>query len=81
MSDITKRSRRRHKGSRWTRVKRKKSERFDWKVVLNEIYTTIGKAGALSSSPYKLLKELKNRYNMKLPISQIQSWLKRKGFS
>jgi transposase InsO family protein len=78
MSDIIKRSRRRHKGSRWTRVKRKKSERFDWKVALNEIYTTIGKAGALSSSPHKLLKELKNRYNIKIPISQIQSWLEGK---
>ena len=76
MSDIIKGSRRRRKGSRWTRVKHKKSK--DWKVALNEIYTTVGKAGALSSSPYKLLKELKKRFNISIPVSQINSWLKGK---
>jgi transposase InsO family protein len=75
MSDISKKSRRRRKGSRWTRVKKIK---IDWKKALNEIYTTVGKAGALSSSPYKLLSELKKRYNIKIPVSQVQSWLEGK---
>jgi transposase InsO family protein len=65
-------SRRRRRG--WARVKQS-SSRLNWKTALNEIYTSVGKTGALSSSPSRLSKELKKRYNINVTLSQIKSWL------
>jgi transposase InsO family protein len=60
---------------RWTK-KKKRVQKKDWKAALNEIYTTVGKPAALSSSPSRLLRELNLRYNIKnVSLLQIQDWL------
>ena len=61
--------------ARWTRVK-KRAPKKDWKAALNEIYSNVGKPAALSSSPSRLLKELKYRYKIKnVTLSQVREWL------
>jgi transposase InsO family protein len=60
--------------TKWTRKKR--GPKKDWKVALNEIYTSVGKPAALSSSPARLLQELKLRYDIKnVSSKQIEGWL------
>lgn len=64
----------RRRGTKWGKLKKKKT--VDWKAALNEIYTTVGKPAALSSSPALLLKELKTRYNIKdVSTAAVKDWL------
>ena len=60
------------RGHKWSKQKQTKS---DWKKALNEIYTTVGQAGAFSSSPFRLSRELKKRYRIVVPQTKIQNWL------
>ena len=47
-----------------------------WQDALNTIYDSIGKAGALSSSPLILKKELEKRYQItNVSTKQINEWL------
>lgn len=69
---------RKRRGHRWTKVKKKtkiSDDQVNWKFYLNSIYTSIGRAGALSSSPSRLLRELKQRYNIKIPLMKVKQWL------
>ena len=64
----------RGKKTKWTKQKKKKL--VDWQIALNDIYTTVGKPAALSSTPSRLLRELKIRYGIKnVSLEQIKLWL------
>lgn len=68
--------RRRRKGvaKKWSRPKQKKS--ILWQDALKNIYTSIGEADALSSSPSRLQKQLLSRYNISnVSREQISDWL------
>lgn len=58
------------------RVKVERKKRIAWEQALNDIYSSVGKPAALSSSPARLLKELKLRYNIKnVSLAKVQEWL------
>lgn len=71
---------RKKRGHKWTKNKKrsfKKETPIVWQDALNEIYESIGKAGALSSSPDILKKELLSRYQISnVSLKKIQDWLK-----
>jgi transposase InsO family protein len=64
------------RGHNWSLKKKQKIVKLVWQEALNEIYDSLGKAGALSSSPSILKKELQKRYKItNVSINQINEWL------
>lgn len=67
--------RRRKGATKWSRIK-KKTQKLSWQDALKIIYTSIGKADALSSSPSRLQKQLLARFNISnVSRDQIANWL------
>lgn len=66
----------RKRGNKWTKKKKQTIVKLVWQEALNEIYDSLGKAGALSSSPHILKKELQKRYKISnVSTKQISEWL------
>ena len=64
------------RGNKWTQKKKRVVEKVIWQDALNTIYTTPGQAGAFSSSPNILKKELQKQFNIEnVTTDQIKEWL------
>jgi len=73
----------RRRGHRWTVRKRSGQAKppviNSWQEALNIIYESLGKAGAYSSSPRTLKRELKSVYDINnVSLAEIQKWLNNK---
>jgi transposase InsO family protein len=74
---------RRRRGHKWTTRKRvgkpqqhKQPNIITWQEALDEIYDTLGKPGALSSSPDTLKRELMSRFKIdNVSLNKISKWL------
>jgi transposase InsO family protein len=66
----------RKRGHNWSSTKKKKVLKLTWQDALNNIYDSIGQAGALSSSPSILKAELEKRFKItNVSLNQIKDWL------
>ena len=66
----------RKRGHKWTSQKKQNVVKLMWQDALNNIYDSLGKAGALSSSPSILKTELEKRYKISnVSTNQITEWL------
>lgn len=54
-------------------------ESRDWRAVLEDIYSGVGRPGALTTTPFKIQKVLREKHNIHdVSIKQIKNWLENK---